>query len=138
MKHLFILVSLLFAGIFSFAQNKNNATTASVMKPSTEAIATSFEAELVSGSLSFIKTFKKGNGKEFIPVYSLSKNDVYFNGRKPIPISLSKQSFDSVFTKTTSDLAGKWATMNKYIESNKISLTEEKGWINVISYFNGL
>jgi hypothetical protein len=140
MKSLLILGSFLLAGIFTYAQKK---TTTGAVKTAPKTVITatptSFESSLVNGTLSFIKTFQQGDGKDFVAVYSLSKsNDASFNNRKPIQISLSRQSFDSVFTKTTSDLAAKWALMNKYIESNKVSLTNEKGWIDVIGYFNAL
>lgn len=127
-------------GFFSFAQKKTTSTPATVTKaPTVNATATSFESTLVAGNLSFIKTFQQGDGKGFVAVYSLAKTtDASFNNRKPIQISLSRQSFDSVFTKTSSDMAAKWNQLNKYIESNKILLSDEKGWMNVINYFNSL
>ena len=139
MRQVFILISFLFIGFFSFAQKKT--ASAPVLPPRTVSIATatSFESTLVTGNLSFIKTFQQGDGKDFVAVYSVAKtNDASFNNRKPIQVSLSRQSFDSVFTKTSSDLAAKWNQLNKYVESNKISLSDEKGWMNVINYFNSL
>ena len=143
MKSFFITSGLLFAGLWAFGQKK--AITATPVAPSTtnvkvstNAVFSSFESSLVSGTISLNKSFKPGDGKEIIVVYSLQKNDPYFNGRKPITISLSKQSYDSVFTKTTSDLAGKWALMNQYITEKKISLTTENGWVDIITHFNQL
>ncbi len=143
MKPLLITAGFLLAGICVFGQKK--AVTATPVAPSTSnvpvstnGVFASFESSLVSGTISLNKSFKQGDGKDIIVVYSLQKNDPYFNGRKPIPISLSKQSYDSVFTKTTSDLAGKWAVMNQYITENKIPLSTEKGWIDIITYFNKL
>lgn len=143
MKSFFITAGLLFVGLCAFGQKK--AVTATPVAPSasnptvsTNAVFSSFESSLVSGTISLNKSFKQGDGKDIVIVYSLQKNDPYFNGRKPIPISLSKQSYDSVFTKTTSDLAGKWAVMNQYITEKKISLTTESGWVDVITHFNSL
>jgi hypothetical protein len=141
MRRFIILLSFLFAGIFSYAQKKTTSTPVAPAKAvvSATATTTSFESTLVAGNLSFIKTFQQGDGKGFVAHYSLAKtDDASFNNRKPIQISLSRQSFDSVFTKTSSDLAGKWNQVNKYIESNKILLSDEKGWMNVINYFNSL
>ncbi len=139
-KQLFILAGFLLTGVFCLAQKKTNTTPpASPARSTVNATTNSFESTLVTGNLNFIKTFQPGDGKDFVAVYSLAKtDDASFNNRKPIQISLSRQSFDSVFTKTSSDLAAKWNQLNKYIESNKILLSEEKGWMNVISYFNGL
>ncbi len=140
-KQVFILAGFLLMGSFSFAQKKTTSAPTTPVKATVSANATtnSFESTLVAGNLNFIKTFQQGDGKDFVALYSLAKtNDASFNNRKPIQISLSRQSFDSVFTKTNSELAGKWNQLNKYIESNKVLLSDEKGWINVISYFNSL
>lgn len=119
--------------ISGYSQTKPAAPkTMSTVTPS------SFEASLVQGTLTLNKEFKLGDGKDFIAVYSLLKNDAGFNNRKPVTISLSRQSFDSVFTKTTADLASKWPVLNRFIEENKLSLTTENEWISIITQFNNL
>jgi len=139
MKKTFILICFLLAGIFSMAQKKTSSAPAAAPKTMNNVSATSFESTIAAGTLSLIKTFRQGDGKDFVAIYSLAKsNDASFNNRKPIQISLSRQSFDSVFTKTSSDLNAKWGVLNKYIESNKLLLTEERTWINLVNYFNGL
>lgn len=121
------------------AQTKPAAPKTTVA-PKVIATATpsSFEASLVQGILTLNKELKKGDGTDFIAVYTLIKNDAAFNNRKPIKIALTKQSFDSVFTRTTADLAAKWPLLNKHIEDNKLSLTTENDWIILISLFNNL
>lgn len=121
------------------AQTKPAAPKTTVA-PKVIATATpsSFEASLVQGILTLNKELKKGDGTDFIAVYTLIKNDAAFNNRQPIKIALTKQSFDSVFTRTTADLAAKWPLLNKHIEENKLSLTTENDWINLINLFNNL
>ena len=143
MKQSILLVSFLLAGMVSYAQTSSSSGPSGKVKVADKigptATVLSFESSLVTGNLSLIKTLVKGETKEFAPVYHLSKsNDASFNNRQPIQISLSRQSFDSVFSKTNAELAGKWNQLNKYVENNKIVLSEERGWVAVISYFNSL
>ncbi|HEY1019674.1 MAG TPA: hypothetical protein VGE25_11775 [Sediminibacterium sp.] len=139
MKSFFVFTALFILAVNGMSQTKP-AATKTTAAPKTIATATpsSFEASLVQGTLTLNKELKQGDGKDFIAVYTLLKNDAGFNGRKPIQISLSRQSFDSVFTKTTADLAAKWPTLNKHIEENKLSLTTENDWISLINLFNNL
>lgn len=119
-----------------YAQTK---TATATTKNQATVTPSGFEASLVQGTLTLNKSFKQiDGGKEFVSVYSLQKDDAGFNNRKPIQVSLSRQSFDSVFTKTTSDLASRWSLLNKYIEENRLTLTTENDWVSVISWFNGL
>lgn len=139
MKQSILLVSFLLAGMVSHGQTSSSGKVKPVDKIGPTATVISFESSLVTGNLSLIKTFIKGGTTEFVSVYHLSKsNDASFNNRQPVQISLSRQSFDSVFTKTNAELAGKWNQLNKYVENNKIVLSEERGWVAVISYFNSL
>lgn len=133
MKSFLLVTALVILAVSGMAQTKPTA-------PKTIATATpsSFEASLVQGTLTLNKELKQGDGKDFITVYTLLKNDVAFNGRKPIRVSLSRQSFDSVFTRTTADLAAKWPVLNKHIEDNKLTLTTENDWISLINLFNNL
>lgn len=139
MKSFFVLTALVLLSVNGLAQTKPAAPKTTVA-PKVIATATpsSFEASLVQGILTLNKELKQGDGKDFIAVYTLIKNDAAFNNRQPIKIALTKQSFDSVFTRTTADLAAKWPLLNKHIEENKLSLTTENDWINLISLFNNL
>ncbi|MBI2282608.1 MAG: hypothetical protein HYU71_02755 [Bacteroidetes bacterium] len=125
-----------FLTLSGYAQTK---TTTPVTRNQATVTPSGFEASLVQGTLTLNKSFKQiDGGKDFVPVYSLQKNDAGFNNRKPVQVSLSRQSFDSVFTKTTSDLASRWPLLNKYIEENHLTLTTENDWISIITWFNGL
>lgn len=125
-----------FLTLTGFAQTKTNK---SVTRNQATVTPSGFETSLVQGTLTLNKSFKQiDGGKDYVPVYSLQKNDAGFNNRKPVQVSLSRQSFDSVFTKTTSDLASRWALLNTYIEENRLTLTTENDWITIITWFNGL
>lgn len=132
MKKIFLAAFVCLAVVSATAQSGN--------KPNTVYTPSSFESTLVNGILHFTKVLKpSGEGKEFVPFYYVRKpSDAGFNNRKPVQVSLSKQSFDSVFTKTTADLATRWPALSKYIEANKISLTTESGWVSAITHFNGM
>lgn len=139
MKKIVFATLLIVSGFMAGAQSKPNfPKVAAPPRTIATATASSFESPLVQGTLILSKIFKQGDGKEFVTVYTLAKDDAYFNGRKPIQISLSRQSFDSVFTRTTADLAARWPALNKYVEDNKLSLTTEKAWMDVITHFNGM
>ncbi|TAJ50383.1 MAG: hypothetical protein EPO58_13835 [Chitinophagaceae bacterium] len=139
MKSFFVFTALSILAVNGMAQTKP-AATKTTAAPKTIATATpsSFETSLVQGTLTLNKELKQGDGKDFVAVYSLIKNDASFNNRKPIRVALTRQSFDSVFTRTTADLAAKWPTLNKHIEDNKLTLTTENDWISLINLFNNL
>ncbi len=128
------------AGTTASAQaKKSNTSTAPAAAPavSPTAVFSSFETSLASGSLSFIRVQAKSDGEGLITYYTLSKTgDASFNNRKPVRIGLSRQSFDSVFTKTSAEMAGKWNKLNKYVTDHNISLATEKGWIAIVDYYN--
>lgn len=131
MKSFLLVIALGVLVVNGMAQTKPAAS-----KTIATATPSSFEASLVQGTLTLNKELKQGDGKDFVVVYTLLKNDAGFNGRKPIRVSLSRQSFDSVFTRTTADLAAKWPLLNKHIEDNKLTLTTENDWISLINRFN--
>lgn len=136
-----ITATLIFLVIATTSQAQNSsAKTAAPPRNNTPVTPISFETSLVTGTLTLTKEFKPGaDGKEFVPVYYLSKgSDVYFNGRKPLQVSLSKQSYDSVFTKTTADLLAKWPLLNQFIEDSHLSLASEEGWVALVKHYNGM
>lgn len=129
-----IISVLILSGLVFICKAQSSSGTGKTLTPS------AFEATLVNGPLSLFKEFKPtGEGKEFIPRYFLrKKNDPGFNNRKPLQVALSKQSFDSVFTRTSSDMAARWPALSRYLEDNRISLTTEQGWITAITHFNNM
>lgn len=131
MKKLVVLCFL--SGLAFATQAQTGSGTKKVLTPS------AYEATLVSGALSFFKEFKPamGESREFVATYFLRKQaDPSFNSKKTLQVTLSKQSFEDAFTKTTPDLAAKWPALSRYIENNKISLATESGWVTAIKYFN--
>ncbi|MEN9684773.1 MAG: hypothetical protein RLZZ28_559 [Bacteroidota bacterium] len=147
MKRLSFLV--VFTGMFfcAISQSKTNGTASknSTTKPpaqtKTAAIATptEFESQIVYGKLILTKTIIQGDGQVATIRYTLSNfTDRSLNNRKPISVAISKNSFDSVFTKTTAELAAKYPSLNKFIAEKNISLADEKGWIAVLNYYNSL
>jgi hypothetical protein len=143
MKRIFILLIVAAVGVNANAQTiKTNASTtppvAAAPAVAREGILTAFESTLVAGQLSLSKVINKGDGQQFETYYTLRNADKLFNNRKPVRIGLSRQSFDSVFTRGAGEIAGKWNILNKYVTDNNISLNDEKGWISVIKYYNSL
>ena len=138
MKKIVLIVLGSMIGLSVQAQAKKSSNAPVSAKPTQEtATPISFETSLASGTLTLNKAFKQGDGKDFLTIYTLSKNkDASFNNQKPISISLSRKSFDSVFTNTSAELASKYAALNKYVTDNKISLTDENGWIALIRHYN--
>ncbi|MEO8172849.1 MAG: hypothetical protein ABI581_07190 [Sediminibacterium sp.] len=145
MKKTFIFLLIIFCAVFANAQSKPNPLKAAppvskTIEVSKEGTVTSFETNLISGSLTLTKGyFKNVEGTAVGPVYSLIKrNDPSFNKTKPIVIGLSRKSFDSVFTYVSRETADKRIILDRYINDNKLSLNEEKGWITLIRYYNSL
>ncbi len=129
-------------GICANAQTRKNnsgAQPVTAAAPTKEGVLTSFETSLATGTLSLNKVIEKGDGQSFVTSYTLSKSgDASFNNGKPLKIQLNKQSFDQAFPKTSSEAAAKWNSLNKYVTNRKISLTDEKGWIAAVNYYNSL
>jgi hypothetical protein len=121
---------------------KNNSSTQPVVTapaPTKEGVLTSFETSLAPGALSLNKVIEKGDGQSFVTSYTLSKRgDASFNNGKPLKIQLNKESFEQAFPKTSSEASAKWNSLNKYVTNRKISLTDEKGWIAAVNYYNSL
>ena len=142
MKKIFIVMIAALTGFTAEAQTKTTNSTKQAAPPRTYASATpsSFESDLISsGKVRFSKAFKQGDGKDFVAIYSIrNTGERNLEQNRPIQVKLGRESFDSVFTKTTADMAAKWKILDKYITDNKISLTEERGWVNVLTYYNGL
>jgi hypothetical protein len=135
---LMVLGGMIGLSVQAQAKKSSNAPAPVTAKPSADAVTPiSFETSLAYGTITLNKIFRQGEGKEFVTIYTLSKKgDASFNNSKPLSISLSRKSFDSVFTHASAELAGKYAALNKYVSDNKISLTDENGWISLIKHYN--
>lgn len=144
MKKMLFIVLALSAGIAATAQ-AGKTTSAIPRAPEVKSLTVAkestvigYEKVLYPGRLSFSKAYRQSEyGPAFTLVYSLRISaDNSFNNRQPVAIGLSRKSFDSVFTRGSSELAAKYPMLNKYVNDNNISLTDEKGWIAVVKYFN--
>ena len=141
MNRIFIFIPFfLTCAIIVSAQTDSSVPTAKKSQ-STTVSPTSFESSLVQGKLALLKVFtKEGANSEFSLVYKVVSysNTGLLNNGKPVSIRLNQQSLDSLFTRTSPELSAKSASIKKYVLDNKISLTEEKGWVSVLNYFNRL
>ena len=143
-----ILILLLFSiiGLFAAAQSKTNSTKPvattkpnASTKPVINSTINSFETDIAYGKLILTKTTKQEGNADLITTYKVfDRNDRTFNNRTPLMITLTKQSFNNTFSNTTTEMAAKLPLLLKYIDDNKLVLSEEKGWINVINYYNSL
>jgi hypothetical protein len=143
MKKIFTLLVLTTAVLFADAQTKKtNVSPAPAAKSpvSSTATLTSFETSLVQGKLTLRKTFNKSSdGALFTTNYSVvNSTSRASDNSKVVSISLNRESFEMVFTRGTTDMTDKLPTLNKFISDKNISLTEEKGWVAVLDYYNNL
>ena len=141
MKRLLLLLMATAIWFAGDAQAKTNATRAASATPKIipTTTPTSFETNLAQGKINLTKAFKKTDGSQFLVVYSISYATARAaNNRKSMEIKLDQTSFDAIFSAPSSEMSGKTGQLNKYILDHKISLTEEKGWTDLINYYNGL
>ena len=140
MRHFLILLFYSIIGLVASAQSKTNSTKAVASpKPVINSTINSFETDIAYGKLILTKTTKQEGNADLITTYKVfDRNDRTFNNRTPLMITLTKQSFNNTFSNTTTEMAAKLPLLLKYIDDNKLVLSEEKGWINVINYYNSL
>jgi hypothetical protein len=131
MKRHYILFFLLFSSCLLTAQSAKEAPP----KVGKTAEALSFSSTLAEGKLIFTKVFKRDNSNAFVPSYTL-QNPSHNNGQ-PVEIKLNKENFDTYF-KTTQELSSKWTLVAKFAQEKNLSYSEEKGWVTLIGYYNGL
>lgn len=144
MKKILICSLLLLSAGLIHAQKKTNATTtetATPAKPAPQNVApTSFENSLVQGRVTLLKAFHASATGAPLPTTYLvacyAEPNLLNNG-KPLDITLTQQSFDNVF-KSTTGMASRYPALSKYVADNKLNLTDEKGWIAAVKYFNSL
>ena len=140
MKKITIIPILLLAVFICHAQTATQFKHVAA-PPRVYATATpsAFETSLTQGKITLYKTYKKGDTKDFETIYTIINNaGRSVDNRRPIHVAMNQTSFDSVFTRVSAEMSDKWPILNKYITENKLSLTDEKGWISVINYYNGL
>ena len=53
-------------------------------------------------------------------------------------MKLSKDFYETIFLKASPEISDKSASLNKFVTERNISLADEKGWIEIIRYFNAL
>ncbi|MES2332417.1 MAG: hypothetical protein V4539_22610 [Bacteroidota bacterium] len=142
MKKTILLLLIIFTGLMAEAQKiplKPAAEVSKRIEVSKEASVISYEMNLAAGTLTLIKNIQKGDGQAYETIYRLVKyDDPTFNNSKPVRIGISRQSFDSVFTRGSTELAGKFKILDRYVSDNKLSMSNEKDWIAVIKYYNSL
>ena len=140
MKTLLYIFFFSAVSLAASAQSKTNTTKAtSNPKPVVNSNINTFESDIVYGKLILTKSTHQVENKELVTTYKLlDRYDQTFNNRNPLMVTLTKQSFDNVFTNTTTDMAAKLPLLNKFIDENKLVLSEEKGWVAVVNYYNSL
>lgn len=149
---------MLLAGVAAGAQSKSTTTSTGSSSggntiPRAAAVPTltvakegtviGYEKVIAPGRLSLSKSFSQNQTANETAAYTTSyfltlTADNSFNNRKPVKIGLSRKSFDSVFTRGSSDMAAKYPALNNFVTANKIVLSEEDGWVKVINFFNQL
>lgn len=145
---MFLALLIIFTGLLAHAQteSKPGGNTIKAANPvskktevAKEGTVVGFQTNLVPGDLTLTKGYQKGDGLAFETVYTLIRSkDPVANNRKPIRIGLSRKSFDSVFTYVSAEMSARRVILDKYITDQKISLNSEKGWIDLVRYYNNL
>lgn len=143
MKRIILIIGFLF--VVQLVQAQTQTTPSSVPKPKAKpefikVTPTTFETSLAQGKLTLLKVYRKdANGSPLPDIYRIVSytDPALLNNGKPVDISLTQQSFESVFTSSTT-LTAKLPSLHKFISDKNISLADEKGWASVIKYFNTL
>lgn len=148
MKKMFFLFVIIFTGLLAHAQTEGKsggnplkpaARVSKKIEVAKEGTVTSYETNLVAGVLSLTKGAQKGDGLAFETIYTLVRSkDPVLNNRKPIRIGLSRKSFDSVFTYVSAEMSARRVLLDRYVTEQKILLDTEKGWVDLVRYYNSL
>jgi hypothetical protein len=118
------------------ASQKPEPNTKEVAK---EAILSSFESVLSDGKIQFTKVLSWSDPKSAPLVnYTLLARNSSFNNGKPFNITLSKESFDNYFQKSSAAMNERWPRLIGFAQNNRLSYTEEESWIRIINYLNSL
>ncbi len=136
MKKIIIACFSLFIAAGLQAQNGSNSkTSATGLNPRDVTYTpTGVESNLTAGNMTLVRELRKGKDDQVVSFYYISVLDT--RSLKKVYVSLSKQSFDSVFTKTTPELSAKYPALNKYISDKKLQMNTEEAWISVLKQYN--
>ena|GEM_PF-950601 len=147
MKSKYFLIFFLLTGLVSNAQKtanspKANATKSNVVTPQTFNVVgpTNYESSLIQGKLTLNKKFAKdaGNSGYTLSYTLISSNEKSPIKDKPLEMKLTKDFYETIFLKASPEISDKSASLNKFVTERNISLSDEKGWIEIIRYFNAL
>ena len=147
MKRKYLLLFLMLpAGVICYAQQTNPAKKTAVSRKEVtpkvySAVSPGMvQSSLVEGKVTLYKSFLKDpNSDAFKLVYTmLSSNSNSPASEKPVEIKLTKEYFETVFLRSTTDIANKSAYLNKFVQDKKLTLSDEKSWISVIGFYNDL
>jgi hypothetical protein len=139
MHLLFAVLAVLATSVVHGQGNPGFKKTAAPPRTILEVSPSAIETNLVQGRLIMTKSLNKGEGSSFIASYVLTwSNTAGFNSRKPIKIKLDEASFDAVFRNGGAEFSKHLEKMTAYVQEKKLNLTEEKAWVELITYFNGL
>ncbi len=143
MKYLYILTAFILITSLAQAQTKTSskapiqAQQRGVNVPKTIS-PSSFESPIVNGRLTMIRiTERDANGNATPPTYSIIcyEDPKFLNEGKAVDVRLTQLSFESFFNSNAAISSKKQAVV-KYVQEKNLPLTEEKGWIAALKYFN--
>lgn len=142
MKHYVVLLIVLFCGSLASAQTKKPAsqkTEPNTKEVAKEAILSSYESVLSDGRVQFTKVLSWSDPKSAPAItYTLLARNSSFNNGKAFNITLSKESFDNYFQKSSPEMNERWPRLIKFAQNNRLSYTEEESWIRMMNYLNSL
>ncbi len=145
MKYLYILTGFFLTASLTQAQTKTSSNTPvqaqqrGVNVPKTIS-PSSFESPIVNGKLTMLRTTERdANGNPTPPSYSIIcyEDPSFLNNGKAVDVRLTQLSFESFFNSNAA-IASKKQAVVKFVQEKNLPLTEEKGWINALKYFNSL
>jgi hypothetical protein len=118
------------------ASQKTETNTKQVAK---EAILSGYESVLSDGRVQFTKVLTWSDPKSApVITYTLLARNSSFNNGKAFNITLSKESFDNYFQKSSAEMNNRWPRLLGFAQNNHLSYTEEESWIKIINYLNSL
>jgi hypothetical protein len=143
MKKIILAAISLAMGSVVYAQSETakpgEKATATYKSPvAKEGIPTAIESNLAAGNLSLVRLATKNGSGAFVTTYSLKLKNNSFNQGKSYPVTLTRESFDTYFQRSSPEVYGKWQSLLRYVQDSKLTLTDEASWIKAVNYFNSL
>jgi len=125
------------------ASPKTNATKAvPVVAPKVFNVVgpSEYESSLVSGKLTLNRSYVKDQGSNSYKLsYTIVSSDLGSSDKvKTLELKLSKDFFEVAFLKFSADISARSASLSKFVQEKNLSLTDEKGWVDLVRYFNAL